>query len=796
MRNSRFAFIFLLISSLTHSQTPYRVPPEEVVKIVDAAPTPLIAVSPARDAMMLVDYLANPPIEVLARPILRIAGLRISPQISGRQRITQYTGITVKNLMNNTEVKINLPPDARIGFPVWSHDGKRIAFELDGEEGIHLWVADPATGKATETKGITLNDVLDDPFSWLSDNKTLLVRAADPRRGAPPPVPKRPVGPNTEETRGKIAKVATYEDLLKSQYDEDLFTYYGTSQLMLVDAADGKHTEIGAPGVYSSSDFSPDENYLLVTVLRKPYSYRVPCEYFTRSVEVLDKRGNVVKTLADLPISDEIPTQGVPIGPRGVEWQPLKNATLLWQEALDGGDPVQKVPFRDKVMTLSAPYTGDPNELFRTADRFAGFGWLPDRDDVLVTEYNRDKRWRTTAYISLAHPADSRRVLFSLSINDAYHDPGRPVYRTKPNGESTIIKDGDWIFLSGRGATELGDRPFLDRMNIVTLKAEHLFRSEDGGVEQFLSFIGADQSRLLTRYESRTEPPNFYERVQGKPGRKAFTAFADPAPRLTGMKKELIKYARPDGVSLSGMLYLPPDYRAGTRLPCLIWAYPLEYSDAATAGQVRGSPDAFTFFRGATPLFFVTQGYAVLMDATMPVVGDPETVNNTFIEQIVSSAKSAIDRLDSMGVIDRRRVCISGHSYGAFMTANLLAHSDLFAAGIARSGAYNRTLTPFGFQTERRSFWEAQDTYMKMSPFTYADKIKAPLLLIHGEADNNTGTFPIQSERLFQALKGTGGTARLVMLPFESHGYSARESVLDVLAESFAWADTYVKNRK
>ncbi|HTY57837.1 MAG TPA: prolyl oligopeptidase family serine peptidase, partial [Bacteroidota bacterium] len=323
-----------------------------------------------------------------------------------------------------------------------------------------------------------------------------------------------------------------------------------------------------------------------------------------------------------------------------------------------------------------------------------------------------------------------------------------------------------------------------------------LFRSGEGGLERFLSFIGAGHARFLTRFESRTQPPNYFVRGTGAPERKALTAFTDPAPRLTGMKKELIRYMRPDGVPLTGMLYLPAGYKTGERLPCLIWAYPLEYSDAGTAGQVRGSPDAFTFFRGATPLFFVTQGYAVLMDATMPVIGDPETVNNTFVDQIVSSAKAAIDHLDSMGVIDRRRVCVSGHSYGAFMTVNLLAHSDLFAAGIARSGAYNRTLTPFGFQTERRSFWEAKDTYMNMSPFTYADRIKTPLLLIHGEADNNTGTFPIQSERMFQALKGTGGTARLVMLPYESHGYSARESVLDVLAESFEWADTYVKNRK
>jgi dipeptidyl aminopeptidase/acylaminoacyl peptidase len=387
-------------------------------------------------------------------------------------------------------------------------------------------------------------------------------------------------------------------------------------------------------------------------------------------------------------------------------------------------------------------------------------------------------------------------VLFDLSVNDEYHNPGRPVYATKPDGETTVIRDGDWIFMTGSGATERGDRPFLDRVNIVSKEKATIFRSQEGGLERFLSFIGAGYTKFLTRYESRTQPPNYFARETGKPDRKALTAFADPEPQLTGMKKELVRYMRPDGVALTGMLYLPADYKTGVRLPCLIWAYPLEYSDASTAGQVRGSPDAFTFFRGATPLFFVTQGYAVLMDATMPVIGDPETVNNTFVEQIVSSAKAAIDHLDSMGVIDRHRVCVSGHSYGAFMTVNLLAHSDLFAAGIARSGAYNRTLTPFGFQTERRSFWEAKDTYMNMSPFTFADKIKTPLLLIHGEADNNTGTFPIQSERLFQALKGTGGTARLVMLPCESHGYSARESVLDVLAESFEWADTYVKNKK
>ena len=222
----------------------------------------------------------------------------------------------------------------------------------------------------------------------------------------------------------------------------------------------------------------------------------------------------------------------------------------------------------------------------------------------------------------------------------------------------------------------------------------------------------------------------------------------------------------------------------------------MEYGDASTAGQVRGSVNRFTFYRGTSQLFFVTQGYAVLDNATMPVVGDVKTVNDTFVKQIVANAKAAIDKLDQMGVADPKRVGVGGHSYGAFMTANLLAHCDLFAAGIARSGAYNRTLTPFGFQSEKRTLWEARDTYINMSPFMFANQIKTPILMIHGMADNNSGTFPIQSERLFAALKGFGATVRFVYLPFESHGYSGRESVLTVLAEMIEWFDTYVKNRK
>lgn len=795
MKNGFIFLISILFSIQIPAQTQYKLPPKEIVDIIDAPPTPMVFMSTRSDAMLLVDYKPNPTIDVIAKPFLRMAGLRIDPQLKSRQRLTQFTTFTVKWINQNKTVKIETPEDARIGSPLWSYDGKKIAFRHDVENGVEIWIADAITGKAKVLPGIKLNDIMGMPYTWLSDNIHLLVRMIPTNIGEPPESPKFPTGPIVEETSGKFAKVQTYQDLLKNPHDEKLFEYYASTQLAIIEINTGQIENIGSPGLIMSASFSPDEKYLLVTKLKRPFSYRVPYYYFTRNVEIWDRTGNLITTIADLPISDEIPTQGVPTGPRNVMWQTLKDAALLWVEALDGGDPMKKVPHRDKIMRLTAPFKGEAKEVLKVQHRFADIDWTAKRDDVLLSEYDRDRRWRTTSFVNLNSSIKSRRVIFDLSINDSYNDPGDPIYETKPNGTSVLNQDGDWIYLSAEGASELGDRPRLDRFNIKTLKKEQLFQSRENNLERFIAFASSSRNEIITRYESKTEPPNYNLVDLKKKQKTSLTSFTDPSPQLTGLKKEILKYHRKDGVQLSGTFYLPPNYIQGTKLPLIIWAYPLEYSDPATAGQVRGSANSFTFFRGTTPLFFLTQGYAVLMDATMPVVGDPETMNNTFIEQIVASGRAAIDTLDAMGVIDRNRVLVTGHSYGAFMTANLLAHSDDFAAGIARSGAYNRSLTPFGFQSERRSFWEASDIYMKVSPFTYANKINEPLLLIHGEADNNPGTYTMQSERLFQAIKGNGGTAKLVLLPNESHGYIARESVLHTLAEMIEWSDKYVKNR-
>jgi dipeptidyl aminopeptidase/acylaminoacyl peptidase len=786
--------IALIWPDPVNAQTPYKQPPKDVVAILDAPAPPLAIASPTRDALLLVEVRPYPSIEVLAEPVLRVAGLRINPRVGCSQRTLQYTGMTIQPLDSSPARRVALPADASIQRPHWSNDGTKIAFARDVDDRVELWIADAATGQVKPIAGARLNDVLEDKITWLSDNRHVLAVLVPEGRGPAPAAGRAPIGPNVQESSGRVSQMATFQDLLTNPHDEDLFQHFATSQLARIDTETGTIERIGPASMITAASLSPDAKHVLVSTVRRPFSYRVPYVYFKRMTEVWSTTGRPVTTVADLPISDDIPRQGVPTGPRSVEWQPLHDARLVWTEALDGGDPRKKVAHRDQVMAWEAPFNGKPAAVMDVQHRFGGFDWLAEKDHALAMEFDRDRRWRTTALVDLTNPRDSRKVLFDLSINDAYHNPGSPMNVTRPDGTSTILQDGDSIYLVGQGASPEGSRPFLDKLDLKTGEKTRLFQCADKSFETVMEFVGNARSAILIHHESKTEPLNYFtvDLTSGK--RTQLTDDRDPAPALTGLKKELIKYQRDDGVPLSGTLYVPPDYKEGTRLPLIIWAYPLEYSDAATAGQVRSSPYTFTRLVGPSQLFFVTQGYAVLDNATMPVVGDPETMNDTYVEQISAAARAAIKVLDDKGLIDPKRVGVGGHSYGAFMTANLLAHTDLFTAGIARSGAYNRSLTPFGFQSERRSYWEATDLYTKMSPFTYAHKINEPILLIHGEADNNYGTFPIQSERLFQAVKGNGGTARLVILPHESHGYRAHESVLHVLAEMFDWADRYVKN--
>ena len=792
-------FVLVCLTTTAVAQQGYKKPPKEVLDILNAPTTPGVSVSPTRDNVILTTALRYPPLADLAQPMLRIAGRRINPAANSPFRFQYSVGLTLKRIAAQSEItpeiKIETLPGAKISGLEWSENGKHFAFLNTTPTRVEVWIGDAATGKIRNLKGITVNSALGNPLSWMPDNRTLLVQLIPTNRGAAPATPAVPPEPNTQESSGRPGPVRTYEDLLKSPHDENLYEYYATSQLALVDSISGRATPFGQPAIFLSVDAAPGGQHVLVTRLHRPFSYLFPDSSFPRDVEVWDTKGKLTYKVASLPLADQVPINGVITGPRSVRWRPNEPAALVWVKALDDGDPRKKVAHRDSILTLKAPFTGDPVELFKTEHRFSGGGFGEKGTLVYFTDFDRDKRWQRTFVFYLDKPDVPPKLISSRNQQDRYNDPGSPVTKVVA-GQRAILQDGDSIYLTGAGASPEGARPFLDRLNLQTLKTERIFRSDSDSYETVVELLSSDGKKFLTRHESPKDSPNYFVHTVGDASNKpiALTSLDDPTPQLRGIKKQLVTYKRADGVQCSFTLYLPPNYKQGTRLPTVVWAYPIEFTDSSTASQVTGSTQRATSIGGSSHLFFLLEGYAVLDDATMPIVGSPETVNNTYVEQITMSAKAAIDKAAELGVTDPDRVGVGGHSYGAFMTANLLAHTDLFRAGIARSGAYNRTLTPFGFQSERRTLWEAPEMYLKVSPFMYAAKINEPMLMIHGEADDNTGTFPIQSERMYQALKGHGATTRLVMLPNEAHGYAGRESIEHVLYEMITWFDKYVKN--
>lgn len=792
------AFLFPLVAAWllatpdAQAQEGYRLPPAEIVQILDAPRTPGVTVSPDRRWMVMTHSRNMPTLQDLSEPMLGLAGRRINPRVHGSfgaQLIERYTvrGVDV----SSEEREIALPAGGGWGSPNFSPDGSRFFFTRTTDDGIEGWVGDPALAEARRVVTAKLNGAQGAPCSWLPDSQGLLCHRVPRDAGPMPQEPRIPTGPAIQETSGVAAVIPTYQDLLATPHDEALYDYFFTSQPVLVDLASGSETPVGDPGIYATFDMSPSGEYILVSRRLRPYSYLVPDRLFATENWVADRTGRVVRHLGNTPLADNLPANGVIEGPRSHDWVAGRPHTVTWVEALDGGNPRTTVSHRDRVVMLEAPFSGDGTEFLRTEFRYAGLT-AGTRGVSFLSEMDRPTRTVRTWKVNLDAPGGAPELLWERNSEDRYNDPGSPVMTVDARGSRVMLQDGDWIFLTGAGASPDGDFPFLDRMNVRNGRRETLFRSPDGAFETVGAILDTRGRQLLTRHETPTDPPNFYIRDLQRNRRTALTDFPDPAPAFASIRKEFVTYEREDGVQLSATLYLPADYREGERRPTVVWAYPREFSNPEVAGQITGSRFRFTRPNGSSHLFFLTQGYVVFDDATMPIVGGDQA-NDRYVDQLVASAKAAVDKVVEMGVADRDRIGVGGHSYGAFMTANLLAHSNLFRAGLARSGAYNRTLTPFGFQNERRTFWEAEEVYSAMSPFFHADKIDEPILFIHGMNDNNTGTFPMQSERMYHAVKGLGGTARLVMLPYESHGYAARESVMHVLAEMVEWLDRFVK---
>ncbi len=798
------AFLLLVRFASAQDAPAYQTPPKPLADLVNVPLTPGFNVDSRGDWVLISERATNPSIAELAQPELRLAGLRINPATNGPSRQRFITGLKLRKLTGKEEISVkNLPANPLISSIQWSPDEAQIAFLNTTDSALELYVIDVATQTAQRLGSGAVNAAYGRAFWWAPDSKSLLVKTIPAGRGAAPQPSRVPSGPTVQESLGKKAQAPTYQDLLKNPTDEKIFEFYATSQLLRI-PLDGAAVPIGQPALLGSAEPSPDGRFMLLETTHRPYSYLVTARSFPNRIDLFDASGTLVKTLHDLPLHENAlySPDAVNPGPRNHDWRADAPATLTWVEARDGGNPKLKVGIRDELLQLEAPFSAEPKVLYAAANRFGGVTW-GTANVALVSEYWWQTRKSITKRLDPGNPANPV-VLFDRSFEDRYSDPGNPVTRRNAAGRAVLdlTPAGEVYLINSEGASKEGDRPFVDVMNLSTKQTRRLWRNEGNVLERPLELLDAAKGLLLTTRETPEENPNYFVRTLS-PKKKQnplnqVSFFPHPYPQLKGIQKQQLRYKRPDGVELTATLYLPAGYKKEDGpLPTFLWAYPAEFKDKAAAGQVDGSPYAFNRISYQTGAAFATMGYAVLEDASIPIVGEGDKEpNDTYVEQLVSSAKAAIDEGVRLGVVDSARVGVGGHSYGAFMTANLLSHSKLFKAGIARSGAYNRTLTPFGFQNEQRTYWQAPEVYNTMSPFMNADKVKTPLLLTHGEADNNTGTFPIQSERYYNALKGMGATVRLVLLPYESHGYTAKESLLHMLYEMNGWMDTYVKNPK
>lgn len=802
-----------LALAATVAQAQYQQPPEPLLGVM-RAPLPAQPLpDPTGTRLLIVQLPQYPSIATVAEPYLKLAGVRVEPRAHTRHDRSNgygirncFEGYSLVEVASGATTPIELPAGACPDLPAWSPDGKRFAFANTSADGVELWLGEAGSGALRRVEGVRLNPILDQELQWLGGSDALLVKTVPANLGPAPQRAAVPTGPEIKDATSGGGESSTYEarDTLASAEDDALFDHYASAQLQVVTVADGGHRPVGPVAVIGAVDVAPDGRHVRVNLLKRPYSRVTTWQRFGHDVAVLDLRDGRTRVVASLPAAESVPVRGVPQGPRDFSWRANAPATLVYAEALDGGDWKRSVPARDRVFALKAPFTAKPVEIARVTQRYAGLRWFERGARALLTQYDANRRWYTVSLIDADHPRAKPRVLWDLSLDEEYANPGTPQLRTLANGAAVLDEREGALLLFGDGASPTGERPFLDRYELANGRTTRLFRSAADAHEQPLA-LTARNDRFLTLHQSALLPPNTWLRTLGgavtpvAAGEAAHTSqatpvthLADPTPLVREARKRMVSYKRKDGVPLSFTLYTPPGYVEGTRLPAILNAYPLDYADPSQAGQVRGSEQTFTQLRSYRLLLLA--GYAIIDSAAFPIVGDPRNAYDSYVEQLVANAQAAVDKAVELGVVDRNRIGVTGHSHGALMTANLLAHTDLFRAGVASSGGYNKTLTPFGFQNERRSFWAAPKVYDQASAFFHADRINEPLLIVHGSDDANPGTEPTQSPRLFQALRGLGHPTRLVMLPHEPHWYAARESNEHFVAEMLAWFDRYVKN--
>lgn len=799
----KFSLLFLLVglAGFAQEELTYQKPSKEILDLADYERAPSVSMDTKKEYMLLSYRNTYKTLDELNQEELRLGGLRINPITNISSTVTYINNIKVRKIKDKNEIQVaGLPQNPKISNIAWSPDEKKIAFTHTTATGVELYVLDIASAKATKLTEANLNANMGSPFSWYRDNQSLLVKMLPKNRPALIDAKKDlPKGPTVSSSDGTKSSNRTFQDLLKNKTDETNFETLVMSELYKLDL-NGKTTLYKGADLYAGEGFSPDGNYILITTIKRPFSYIVPLSRFPMTAIVYDLAGKEVKVVNEVALSEVMPKgfMATRTGKRSMSWRSDLPSTLSYVEALDGGDPANKVDFRDEIFLWNAPFTSNPTSLAKTVQRYAGVVWGNNTTAILYDQWY-DTRNEKTYLINPSNPAQAPKVIFDRNSQDIYSDPGSFETIKNQYGRQVLALENDNAFLIGEGHTKEGQFPFIDEFNMKTLKPKRLYQSAyKDKKESIFSIEDFKKGDVLVQLQSKSDYPNYYFRnIKKKNQLTQITDFKNPFESIKNVHKEVIKYKRKDGVELSGTLYLPAGYdmKKKEKLPLLIWAYPEEYKDKNSAGQSSQNPNDFTFPYYGSFVYWVTKGYVVLDDASFPIIGEGTTEpNDTFIPQLVSNAEAAIDAVDKLGYINRKKVAVGGHSYGAFMTANLLTHSNLFACGIARSGAYNRTLTPFGFQSEQRNYWEATDVYNTMSPFMNAEKMKTPMLLVHGDADNNPGTFTLQTERYFQALKGLGAPVRMVLLPKESHGYAAKENILHLLWEQDKFLEKYLKN--
>lgn len=801
----RLIYLILLLSIVkvnAQENANYQKPPQEILELVDVPKAPSIFLDEKKEHMILLFRDAYKSIEELSQEELRLGGLRIDPKTNIGSRVTYFNNVKIKSLKKKGGKSIQvkgLPINPKLTNFRWSPDQKKLALTNTTTNGVELWVLDVATHTLSKVTDANINANIGGVINWFEDSKSLLIKMiSDKRKPLINTKTAIPTGPTISVNDGKKAQNRTYQDLLKNKNDEYNFEQLAQSDLYKI-SLDGKKIKWLDTDIYTSVKFSPDGNYVLITTINKPFSYLVPYNRFPSKTIVYTKEGVKVELVVEVPLIEDLPKgfMAVRTGKRNFSWRNDQPAKLIYKKALDGGDPEKEVEYRDEFFELEAPFNTEGKSIIKTINRAGGIEW-GNNSIAIANDYWWDTR-NTKSYVFNPSDASQKPIIISdRNYQDSYNNPGSFVTEKNEMGSSVLTLVKDNAFLIGDGFTKDGQFPFVDQLNLSNQKKNRIYQSKYTDKVEDLRKYDPKKNELLVRIESAKEYPNYYLKDLNKDQITQITSFKNPFVSIQNVHKEVIKYKREDGLDLSGTLYLPVGYdkKSKEKMPMILWAYPAEYKDKSSAGQSSKNPNKFTYPYYGSMIYWVTRGYVVLDDASFPIVGEGDTEpNDNFMEQLVSNAKAAIDAVDDLGYIDRTKVAVGGHSYGAFMVANLLSHSDLFAAGIARSGAYNRTLTPFGFQSEARNYWEAPDVYNKMSPFMNADKMKHPLLLVHGEADNNSGTYPMQSERYFNALKGLGATVRLVILPKESHGYSSKESILHLLWEQDQWLEKYLKNK-